>query len=137
MKIPHRVPHLWLAVLLWGLYALLWTRLEASLARDGLLAGWGLALLGVWLVARAFGGRALGAGQVAALGAAVGLAWGAALGPAVLLLMALKTGLHGHGPEYTAAQIGWVVAQWVWWVGAGGIAGVGLALLWLGWRRSH
>ena len=105
--------------------------------RDGLLAGWGLALLGVWLVARAFGGRGLGTGRVAALGAAVGLAWGAALGPAVLLLMALKTGLHGHGPEYAAAQIAWVAAQWPWWVGAGGIAGVGLALLYLGWRRGR
>lgn len=135
MKIPHRVPHLWLAVLLWGLYALLWTRLEASLARDGLLAGWGLALLGVWLVARAFGGRALGAGQVAALGAAVGLAWGAALGPAVLLLMAVKTGLHGHGAEYSAAQVAAVVGQSVWWVGAGVVGGVGLALLALGWPR--
>ena len=125
------------ATLLWSLYALVWTRLEASLLRDGLLAGWGLALLALWLMARAFGEREVAAGWVAALGAAVGLAWGAALGPAVLLLMALKTGLHGHGREYTAAQITWGAAQWPWWVAAGGIAGVGLALLWLGWRRGR
>ncbi len=134
---PVRVPYLPAATLLWGLYALVWTRLEASLLRDGLLAGWGLALLALWLVARALGGRELPVGRLVALGAAVGLAWGAALGPAVLLLMALKTGLHAHGPEYTAAQIAWVTAQWPWWVGAGGIAGTGLALLWLGWRRGH
>ena len=125
------------ATLLWSLYALVWTRLEASLLRDGLLAGWGLALLALWLMARAFGEREVAAGWVAALGTAVGLAWGAALGPAVLLLMALKTGLHGHGLEYTAAQITWVAAQWPWWVAAGGIAGVGVALLWLGWRRGR
>ena len=134
---PVRVPYLPAATLLWGLYALMWLALEGNVARDGILAGWGLALLALWAAARRWGGRSVSAGHVAALGAAAGLAWGAALGPAVLLLMALKTGLHGHGPEYTAAQIAWVAAQWPWWVGAGGIAGTGLALLWLGWRRGH
>ena len=117
------------ATLLWSLYALVWTRLEASLLRDGLLAGWGLALLALWRMARAFGEREVAAGWVAALGAAVGLAWGAALGPAVLLLMAVKTGLHAHGPEYSAAQIAAVVGQWPLWIGAGTLAGAGLGLL--------
>jgi len=135
MRIPGRVPYLRVATLLWGLYALVWTALEASLARDALLAGWGLALLALAAAARRFGRRALPAGRVAAVGGAVGLAWGAALGPAVLLLMAVKTGLHGHGAEYSAAQVAAVVGQSVWWVGAGVVGGVGLALLALGWPR--
>ncbi len=135
MTIPDHVPALRVATLLWGLYALVWLALEGNLGRDGLLAGWGLALLALWLVARWFGSRPLTVGRAAALGAAVGLAWGAALVPAVFLLMALKTGLHAHGPEYTTAQISWIVGQWPFWVGAGVLSGVGLALVGLGLSR--
>ena len=135
MRIPVSMPYLRAATLLWGVYALVWLSLEGHVGRDGLLAGWGLALLVLWLVERVFGGRAVTVGRLAVLGAAVGLGWGAALGPAVLLLMALKTGLHGHGPEYTAAQLAAVVSQWPWWIGAGAVGGVGLALLALGWPR--
>ena len=134
---PVRVPYLPAATLLWGLYALMWLALEGNVARDGILAGWGLALLALWAAARRWGGRSVSAGQVAALGAAAGLAWGAALGPAVLLLMALKTGLHAHGPEYTAAQIAWVLGQWPWWIGAGALAGAGLGLMALSLSRGR
>lgn len=123
------VPYLRTATLLWGVYALVWLSLEGNVVADGLLAGWGLALLALWAAARRWGGRSVSAGQVAALGAAVGLAWGVALGPAVLLLMAVKTGLHAHGPEYSAAQIAAVVGQWPLWIGAGTLAGAGLGLL--------
>ena len=126
---PVRVPYLPAATLLWGLYALMWLALEGNVARDGILAGWGLALLALWVAARRWGARSVSAGQVAALGAAAGLAWGAALGPAVLLLMAVKTGLHAHGPEYSAAQLAAVVGQWPLWIGAGALAGAGVGLL--------
>ena len=79
---PVRVPYLPAATLLWGLYALMWLALEGNVARDGILAGWGLALLALWAAARRWGGRSVSAGPVAAVGAAAGLAWGAALGPA-------------------------------------------------------
>ena len=51
------------------------------------------------------------------------------LPPAVLLLMAVKTGLHAHGPEYSAAQLAAVVGQWPLWIGAGALAGAGVGLL--------
>jgi hypothetical protein len=130
------MPYLRVVTLLWGVYALVWLALEGDVGRDTLLAGWGLALAAVWLLARLFGGQALPAGRVAALGAAVGLVWGAALGPAVLGLMAFKTGLHGHGPEYTAAQIAGVWVQWPLWSVAGLIAGAGLALVAAALRRD-
>ena len=123
------VPYLRTATLLWGVYALVWLSLEGNVVADGLLAGWGLALLALWAAARRWGGRSVSAGHVAALGAAAGLAWGAALGPAVLLLIAVKTGLHAHGPEYSAAQLAAVVGQWPLWIGAGALAGAGVGLL--------
>ena len=43
--------------------------------------------------------------------------------------MAVKTGLHAHGPEYSAAQMAAVVGQWPFWVGAGVLAGMGLGML--------
>ncbi|MBP6789247.1 MAG: hypothetical protein KA170_16775 [Candidatus Promineofilum sp.] len=129
MRVPSRVPYVRAATLLWGVYALVWLALEGDVGRDGLLAGWGLALLALWVAVRLLGGRELGPGRVAALGAAAGLGWGAALGPAVLLLMAVKTGLHAHGPEYSAAQIAAVVGQWPFWAGAGVLAGAGVGLL--------
>ncbi len=136
MRIPVRVPYLRAATLLWGVYALVWLSLEGHAGRDALLAGWGLALLALGLVGRVFGGRAVAVGRLATLGAAVGLAWGVALGPAVLLLMAVKTGLHGHGPEYTAAQLAQVWSQWPSWLAAGLAAGAGLALVVAGLRRG-
>jgi hypothetical protein len=123
-----QVPYLRAATSLWGLYALVWLSLEGDVARDGVLAGWGLALLALW-AARRWGGCCVSAGRAATLGAAAGLAWGAALGPAVLLMMAIKTGLHAHGPEYSAAQIAAVVGQWPLWIGAGVLAGAGVGLL--------
>ena len=136
MRIPVRVPYLRAAALLWGLYAGVWLALEGSVAGDALLAGWGLALAALWLWGRAFGGRVLGVGRFVVLGAAAGLGWGAALGPAVLGLMAFKTGLHAHGPEYMAAQVAWVWAQFPFWTAAGLAAGAGLALVVAALRRD-
>jgi hypothetical protein len=136
MRIPVRVPYLRAATLLWGVYALVWLSLEGHVGRDALLAGWGLALAALWLIGRALGGRVLPVGRLVGLGATAGLAWGAALGPAVLLLMAFKTGLHGHGPEYTAAQLAGVWAQWPLWSVAGLAAGAGLALVAAALRRN-
>lgn len=129
MPIPQQLPYWRLLVALWGVMAVVWLALEGSLGRDVLLAGWGLALLAGRLAARRWGGQELPAGRAVALLAALGLAVGAALAPATLLLMALKTGLHAHGPEYTAAELAWLGGQWPLWVVAGGVAGAGLGLL--------
>jgi hypothetical protein len=60
-----------------------------------------------------------------------GLLGGAATTPIALLLMAIKTGLHGHsGPDYTSAQILAVLISFPVWVGAGALIGLG-AGLWL------
>jgi hypothetical protein len=43
--------------------------------------------------------------------------------------MAVKTGLHAHGPEFSPSQIAWVMGQVPWWTSAGLLAGVGLAMI--------
>jgi len=133
MAFPRQIPYLRFLTLLWGAYAAVWLALEGAPGRDLLLAAWGVALLALAGAARTVGRRRLSAGQVVALAGAVGLAAGAAVVPAALAAMALKTGLHAHGPEYTAAQIAAVWAQWPLWLIAGGVAGVGLGLVALGW----
>jgi len=54
---------------------------------------------------------------------------------ATLFLMALKTGIHAHGPEYTMAEVAWVWRQLPLWVAAGTLAGTGLALVAAGRAR--
>jgi NhaP-type Na+/H+ or K+/H+ antiporter len=51
----------------------------------------------------------------------------------ILFLMALKTGLHAHGPEFSAIEVSWVLQQIPLWAAAGlaGGLGVGLLLRWV------
>ncbi len=46
-----------------------------------------------------------------------------------LFFMAMKTGLHAHGPEFTSFEINWVLQQAPIWAAAGVVAGLGLGLL--------
>jgi len=137
MRVPEHNPYLKVAVLVWALLVLVWLALEGSVGREVLLAGWGLAALALWLVGRRAGGRRLSAGQWVAVAAAMGLALGATLAPATLALMAVKTGLHAHGPEYTAAEVAWVWEQLPLWAAAGGLAGAGLGLVGVGLARGR
>ena len=61
----------------------------------------------------------------AVFGALLGL--GSAL--FTLLFMAVKTGLHAHGPEFTAEEVNWVVQQIPLWTVVGLLGGLGLGLL--------
>ena len=69
-----------------------------------------------------------------ALSAAVGLAYGVGLALLTLLLMAIKTGLHAHGPEYGGREIVWVWNQLPLWAGVGVLVGLGIGLLAAGRR---
>jgi hypothetical protein len=59
--------------------------------------------------------------------------WGLALGAGTVLttlfLMAVKTGLHAHGPEFSAADINNVWQQLALWSLVGLLGGLGLGLL--------
>lgn len=129
MKIPATIPHFKTAAGFTLAYALVWMALEGELWRDLLLAGAVVALAIASLLTRFLGGHALSAIQLIAIAAAAGLIAGVALPLVTLFLMALKTGIHAHGPEYTSQEIAWVWRQLPLWALVGGITGFGLGLL--------
>ncbi len=135
MQIPRSIPYLRPAAGAVGLYAAVWLALEGNLPRDIALAATGWALGLAALIVRRWGGRMLPGGRGVALAAAAGLAYGLGVGLLTLGLMAFKTGLHGHGPEYTAGQIAWVLRQMPLWGMVGALAGAGLGLLAAARRR--
>jgi hypothetical protein len=58
-----------------------------------------------------------------------GLLGGLATAPLALLLMAIKTGIHGNAvPDYTPVQMGAVLISFPVWAGAGTIIGLGAGL---------
>lgn len=129
MRIPTTIPHSKTVFVVVGVLAVGWMALEGDVGREIALAAiiWlpGLA----WLVTRFFGGRRLSLGRWLLLMAAAGALAGAGLVVMTLFLMALKTGLHAHGPEYTAGEIAWVWAQLPLWAAVGGLAGVGVGAM--------
>lgn len=123
---------------LWGLrgltavyllYALIWIPLEGSLYRA---VAMGVATTAVLL---AHGWQRYGVGRMLSLGrrlgktAVFGLLFGAGSSLLTLLAMAVKTGLHAHGPEFTPVEIVWVWQQLPLWAAAGLLAGLGVGLV--------
>lgn len=138
MQIPARVPGLKGATVLVAIYGAVWITLEGHLLRVLALAvGVTLVVLG-HVVQHYAGGRDLSLRQWLALAAGLGVAAGLGSGVFALLFMALKTGLHAHGPEFALAEINWVAARITGWALGGLFAGVGLGLLFagLGWGRE-
>jgi hypothetical protein len=63
-----------------------------------------------------------------------GVLGGAATAPIALLLMAIKTGIHGYAaPDYTPAQMSAVLAGFPIWVAAGAIIGLGAGI----WSKNR
>lgn len=123
---------------LWGLrgltavyllYALIWIPLEGNLRRA---VAMGVVTTAVLLM---HGWQRYGAGRVVSLGrwlgktAVFGLLFGAGSSLLTLAAMAVKTGLHAHGPEFTPAEIIWVWQQLPLWAMAGLLAGLGAGLV--------
>lgn len=143
MRIPATIPHIKAVFVVVGVLAVGWMALEGDLAREILMAAiiWlpGLAY-GITRLAQGteFGGRRgrrrglRSVGRWLLLTAVVGALAGAGLALLTLFLMALKTGLHAHGPEYTAGEIAWVWAQLPLWAAVGGLAGLGVGAVVVG-----
>jgi hypothetical protein len=129
MRAPEEIPGFKVYMVLVGLYALLWIALEGNLVRVTVLGCavtlWLMAaVLRRWITRRQFGL----ASWIAVCGA-LGTIGGFLSAMLTLLFMALKTGLHAHGPEFSPAQIAWVLRQAPWWTSAGLLAGMGLAMI--------
>ena len=64
----------------------------------------------------------------------VGLAAGLLVTPAAVLLMAFKSGIHGHGsPDFTPAQVAALLASWPVWALSGLLAGLAVVV----WRKAR
>jgi hypothetical protein len=129
MQIPNRLPGLKGLIVFWAVSAVVWSALEGDLRRV-VLFGLLTAITGLaFLFQRVMGGRHFPAvGGVLIIGL-----WGVALGAGVVLvslfMMAVKTGLHAHGPEFSAADIEAVWGQAALWSAAGLLLGLGSGLL--------
>ena len=129
MHIPPKVPGLRIFTVLVGLYAVVWISLEGQLGRLLLLAASLSLVAGGYAVQRLLGGRTLSKGQWLVVSAGIGFLLALAAGLLALLLIAVKTGLHSHGPEFSAEEFDWLLRQIPIWAVAGALAGLGLGLL--------
>lgn len=129
MEIPERVPGLKLATVLAAAYAVVWIALEGNLVRVTILGcATSLLLLGA-VVQRWLAGRRLSPIAWLATCAALGAIVGFNSGIFTLLFMAVKTGLHAHGPEFSPVQINWLLQQLPWWTSGGLLAGLGVGVI--------
>lgn len=129
MQIRDHVPGFKWLVVLWTVTAVVWSVLEGDFGRV-LFFGFLTTLTGlVYLFQRSMGGRRFSAVRGLVIMAMWGLALGAGTALMSVLLMAVKTGLHGHGAEFTVSEIGVVWGQLPLWSVTGLLAGLGLGLL--------
>jgi hypothetical protein len=128
MTRPQRTPT-WmrLAALVIGAGLLVWLPFEDTglwfvLVFAGMICAWLAARL--MLILKLTGGRGL------LLYLLAGTLAGLMVAPVALLLMAFKSGLHGHGaPDFTPAQVQAVLLHSPAWGGSGLLLGLGCGLL--------
>ncbi len=118
----HRI--LRLGGILLGVVALLWLSFEGRDERQAILLAALLSTLGAIATGLRFGGRLRGYWLVI-----LGAVFGFLVPLLAVLLMVIKTGLHGHGvPDFTLAQITAVLRLIPVWSGVGVLVGGAAAL---------
>ena len=122
-------PKTWLKLcaLLLGIVILVWLPVEETtvtgvLVISGLICAW----IGVWLMVKTDSSPK----QVIIRHVLIGGGAGLLLAPLAILLMAIKTGIHGHGsPDFTIEQMESVFYQVPYYVLCGALIGAGAGLL--------
>ncbi len=129
MRVPDHIPGLkWISVL-WALTAAAWAVLEGGFWQTILLGVLSCVVLLGHLVKRFLAGKTLAFGVWLAVTAVLGTLLGLGSALLILLFMAIKTGLHAHGPEFSGQEVTWVLQQMPLWTLAGLLGGLGLGLL--------
>ena len=129
MLIPKEIPGLkgWVVIL--GIYSAVWISLEGRLWQVVVMSV-GVTAVGTGFIwQKRWGGNKVKGWHWVGLLALTGLMMGLLTGSLTLIFMSLKTGLHTHGPEFTAAQIVWIIRQIPLWSVVGLSAGLGIGLL--------
>lgn len=129
MRIPNRISGLKWLLVFWGLYGVVWIAFEGELWRVLLMGFLTTAVFLLSLLQKYLGGRKLSVTQWVGVTAVSGIGLGLGTGLFTLIFMALKTGLHAHGPEFSRAEIDWVLQHLLLWTAVGFLAGTGLGLI--------
>lgn len=137
MNVPSRLPGLRGATLLLGVLLLAWIAPEGRLWLEMGMGVLTTAVLLAHLLQHFLGGRVLSVGAWVGATAVAGFLFGLGSALFTLFLMAAKTGLHGHGPEFTPAEINWVWSQLPLWSLVGSLAGLGLGMITSATRRER
>ncbi len=131
MQIPAKLPGLKWLTIVWMVYGVVWIAPEGVLWQVVLLGVVTTAVLLAYVVQKVAGGRLVPWGWWLVGTAVTGALFGLLTGLLTLFFMALKTGLHAHGPEFTPSEIDWVLAQIPLWTAVGLLSGAGLGMVWL------
>ncbi|MDX1412898.1 MAG: hypothetical protein R3293_01845 [Candidatus Promineifilaceae bacterium] len=126
---PKKVPGLKWILIIYAAAAVVWAVLEGNLGWTVLLGFLTSSILVGWMIQKILGGREISISVWIAAAAFTGLLWGIGGSVFTLFYMALKTGLHAHGPEYSGLEVNWVIQQIPFWAAAGLLGGVGIGLL--------
>lgn len=120
-----------------AIFGFSWISLEGDPRWSSIMAFTTL-LVGIgFLAKRLIGGRTINRYGWIILLAGCGLALGLVFAPTTLIFMAFKTGLHGHGAEFTRAEMEWFLDRVSLWAAAALLAGAGLGLLTTGFKRRN
>ena len=137
MAFPRIVPGLKITTIIVALFGAIWVTLEGDFRWSLLMALMVLAVSVGYLVQRFLGGRNFSLPQGLAIVAAIGLGAGLIFAPLVMAFMAIKTGLHGHGPEFRQEEIEWIFDRVLLWTFVGLTTALGLALLYIGFGQQQ
>lgn len=122
-----------LLAFIFGAAIFLWLSIEDNHAAPAALLGGGMsALVGTHWLFDKFGGKAVALNTLITGGILLGALIGAGSTLTTALLMLLKNGSHGHVfPDYPLGMIIEILWRFPAWALAGGLIGLGVALLWL------
>ena len=129
MRVPEKIPGLKWATAVLAIYFALWISLEGMLWRVVVMGIGATAVSLLHLCQKYLAGHRLSWQKWVGLTAVLGLLFGLGSGTLTLLFMAVKTGLHAHGPEFTLTEINWILQHIPLWSLVGLLAGSGLGLL--------
>jgi len=129
MEFPSKIRGLRLLATITGIYGIVWIATEGELYRAVIMAFLATALALGSIIQRYLGGKIYTAKKWISAMSGLGLLFGVSTALLTLVFMIVKTGLHGHGPEFTQDQLVWIVGQIPLWGIAGLIGGLGLGLI--------
>lgn len=137
MQVFERIGLLRPLTIVWIIYGLVWITLEGAIWSVVLMAVLTTAVSILTLLQKRLGGKVLSRGKFVGITAVAGLTFGLGSALLTLLFMALKTGLHTHGPEFSQAEIEWIIHQIPLWTMAGLLLGLGTGLVIAGAAKTE